>query len=239
LGESGCLQSISSVWNFEHVGQVVVKGAARSLIRYVGGVHKVAGLPVISVVADRRVKEPRFRPCRVGEPFITNPKIVVPHYGEEIQGPRVLASLLHETGHAIDMLAFGNREVLFASETHIAWNDWRLSVMRSAHIKDLRSKASSPPCIPGVDPCKYDIDYEASALRNLLFHEIWARSYAQYIAVKCDDQDLVDMLRSPLELTYPEHVDHWVPRQWDDEDFQPVEASIDALFEGLGWLVVE
>lgn len=63
--------------------------------------------------------------------------------------------------------------------------------------------------------------------------EVWARAYAQYIVHRSGDAELKKQLdkeraRKP-GIKYN-------PRQWDDDDFEPVARSMDKLFYKLGWL---
>jgi hypothetical protein len=63
--------------------------------------------------------------------------------------------------------------------------------------------------------------------------ELWARSYAQYIAERSADSDMLaalDLLRPPA-LT-----GQLYSSQWETTDFAPVAAAIDTLFKGLGWI---
>jgi hypothetical protein len=63
----------------------------------------------------------------------------------------------------------------------------------------------------------------------LLEEEVWARSYAQYIALRSGDATMqpqvADIRRRPI----------YGARHWEDADFEQVADAIDALFEGLGW----
>ena len=63
-------------------------------------------------------------------------------------------------------------------------------------------------------------------------HELWARSYSQYIAVKSQDPQALAELR---KLQTQSASTHGYPTQWSDEEFKPIEAAFDALFEALGW----
>jgi hypothetical protein len=63
--------------------------------------------------------------------------------------------------------------------------------------------------------------------------EVWARAYAQYVVHRSGDAELKKQLdkeraRKP-GIKYN-------PRQWDDDDFEPVARAMDKLFYKLGWL---
>lgn len=237
--ESDTLQSIRDVWNSNRLFGVEAGAAARCILDLIDTIHHVSGLPEIIVKrhSNRRAISAAFRPITNSQTgLVVRSKILLSGHQDTDTAIRVVTALLHETGHAIDMLALGNRELLFSSETHLRWNDWRKAVLRSEHVRELRREASEPPNQPGVTPCVVDYLYEATAWRNLQLHELWARSYAQYIATRNYDMELLEILRSPLDIPDQEYPDHWVRRQWNDEDFSPIESSIDMLFGGLGWL---
>ena len=63
--------------------------------------------------------------------------------------------------------------------------------------------------------------------------ELWARSYAQFIAVKSAHPDLrehLDRLRARPERRL------YYGSQWDEEDFLPILAEIEAVFRQIGWM---
>jgi hypothetical protein len=63
--------------------------------------------------------------------------------------------------------------------------------------------------------------------------ELWARSYAQWVATRSrDPQLLADLER----INSQDKRGAAPPRQWTDEDFEPIAAAIDRLFTSLGWL---
>lgn len=68
--------------------------------------------------------------------------------------------------------------------------------------------------------------------------ELWARSYAQYIAVRSGDAELMAELRRKqatmaARWNDPNHPE--MPTQWTDDDFEPIARAIDDLFVSLGW----
>ncbi len=60
--------------------------------------------------------------------------------------------------------------------------------------------------------------------------ELFARSYAQYIAKVSRDSKLGRELDSVRRNSPP-----WYPEQWDDSDFEEVGREFDSLMETLGW----
>jgi hypothetical protein len=62
--------------------------------------------------------------------------------------------------------------------------------------------------------------------------EMWARSYAQYIATRSGDP----ILRAQLFLERERLAGMpYYPEQWDDDDFAPIAEAIDELLNAKGW----
>lgn len=67
--------------------------------------------------------------------------------------------------------------------------------------------------------------------------ELWARGYAQYIAVRSGDLTMMAQLRAQ-QAKYVDAKrggDLAIPHQWEDDDFEPIAQAIDGLFTALGW----
>lgn len=62
--------------------------------------------------------------------------------------------------------------------------------------------------------------------------ELWARAYAQYIAVQSQD---VKMLHELAEELDPRGKMYY-PKQWTDEDFQPIRDAITLMLTQKGWV---
>lgn len=173
-------QLLSDVLQTCGLRRIVSKQAARETLELIDAIHAVMGLPVIPMTCNAgrgQVSSSfRSRPNReTGE--VENLIIRLFVSDPDAKSLRPVASLLHEIAHAIDLLAFGNREPLCCSETHLEWNDWRKAVVRSEHVKELTGLASNPPYRPGAEPLEKDFLFEAMAWRNRQLNELWARSY--------------------------------------------------------------
>lgn len=91
------------------------------------------------------------------------------------------------------------------------------------------------PALPGGIDYKH-VDY------LLQGHEVFARSYSQYIAVRSGNTAMLNELRITQAEATPAAgrlttVDGQVPypRQWQDDDFAPIAKAFDDLFEAMGW----
>jgi hypothetical protein len=76
-----------------------------------------------------------------------------------------------------------------------------------------------------------DVDYQFAA-ELLLLDELWARSYAQYVAIRSGSRTLTSSLNS-LRKHEPGRV--YYPLQWEDADFDGIDEAIEELFRRIGW----
>ncbi len=141
-------------------------------------------------------------------------------------------TLAHEIGHFIDHR--GVRHVsgsvdqeIFASWTDDTHKEWRDAVFNSRATQHL-SELHKTNVVNGYRIDKGHVDY------LLTTHEVWARSYAQYITVRSGDEVMARQLKEMLNLkkTAPVYYDY----QWDEDDFQPIAQAFDRLFTKLGWI---
>lgn len=63
-------------------------------------------------------------------------------------------------------------------------------------------------------------------------HEIFARAYSQYIAVKSNDAEMLAVLKSRQGKSANGQP---FPTQWDDDDFIPLFNEIENIFKKIGW----
>ena len=127
-------------------------------------------------------------------------------------GPWPHLTLCHEVGHFLDLAALGNGQM--ASETEASLHPWLNAVGKS----DAAMKIFNHPTMT-ADRRKYWLSPR----------ELWARSYAQFIAMKSKDPVLLSELNAARSSTQS-----W--RQWTDQDFRPIMKAIEKLFKQKGWL---
>lgn len=133
------------------------------------------------------------------------------------------ATFAHEFGHWLDCTRIGTGVgERFASAlgvedaaTDALIAEWRRAVMHSPAVGDLLEARRLRPT--------RQLEY------LLTEEELWARSFAQWVATKTGDPELLDGIRAGMRRT--------VPSQWTDAEFGPIAAAFDALFGHLGWLV--
>jgi transposase len=124
-------------------------------------------------------------------------------------GPWPALTMVHEVGHVLDHLAIGSPGS-FAS-------------------------ISEDILTPVLEKLKQTKAYLALSKNPRVDHsyllnpkELWARAYAQYIAVRSGDARLLKDLKLVRNSILPD-------RQWTDEEFEPIAQEIDKAFEKLNW----
>lgn len=143
---------------------------------------------------------------------------------EQATDPRL--TLLHEFGHYLDQHAIESAGYAsVASEL----DTWRHVVLQSQGVADLIGHWVSPPAVAG-DPARAAMIADAvrAHVEYLLGpRELFARSYCQYVAVRSGDVELLKELEIARQANYRE--------QWHDDDFSPIAAALDDVFDQLGW----
>jgi hypothetical protein len=144
-------------------------------------------------------------------------------------------SLLHEIGHFWDWQALGEGRG-FGSATSPALNSWRLGILASRAFRALAALNAQGMAVvqrEGVPQfLTLTVDQRLAVTRFVRTEEFWARSYAQFMAQRTGEAELLQSLamvrnRNPNLVYYP--------IQWDDDDFDPIANTIEVLFHDLGW----
>jgi hypothetical protein len=144
---------------------------------------------------------------------------------------------LHEVGHHIERFGIpghndGNRP--YATDPTIA--DWLATVRASRAFAELQLLTGllvvrRPDTYGVIQTYRVDRTYVGYLLRA---SELWARSYAQYIATRTRDRRLrrqVDLFRDFRRQPV------YNAMQREDADFAPIAAATDQLFRSIGWCI--
>jgi hypothetical protein len=129
--------------------------------------------------------------------------------------------ILHEIGHFVDGSALPGRG--FSSIEATDLHEWRLAV--------IESQLYAEPAEIEASVTGRDRDRLVEAQR---FDELWALSYAHFIAMRSGDPQLLSGIR---DTRIAQVGDLRYPLQWTNGDFTPIAASIDRLFGRIGWMV--
>jgi hypothetical protein len=138
---------------------------------------------------------------------------------------RIPMTLTHELGHWIDYRGFRGipgstptdyRSPLFASHSPLFKNFIKIAKntekLKEVLIAPLTRKAKN-------------------YLRSN--HEIFARAYSQYIAIKSKNPDMIADLRRRQGAVV---MGKAYPDQWEDDDFVPIYNELETIFKQIGWL---
>lgn len=133
----------------------------------------------------------------------------------------------HEFAHFLDDAHFGRNRFSFGSERSGVLDDWKASIDASERVADLRrarSKGKTSIVAGGRDVTIWVEELAAYMLRR---SELWARSYAQWIARKTGNS-LALSQHQRWEAGRP------IADLWTDDDFRPIHAALDDLFISQG-----
>jgi SPP1 gp7 family putative phage head morphogenesis protein len=183
------------------------KTPSKSILAIIDSIHSDGELPEIPIKASASRKF-----YGAYEHKIQSKESVAIHLSSYGDHPEL--TLAHEIGHFIDHQAFGEKG--FSSTNNEMFAGWRDAVDNSNATKEIKS-------IGGSKSSYY-----------LSTHEQWARSYAQYIATKSGDVNLIK------QLDDIRNSDRVAPirksSQWQDDDFELISKEIDKLFLKMRWL---
>jgi hypothetical protein len=186
---------------------------ARRVIGVIAAIHTISDVPPLSI----RVLA---QPDRERHGSFDGSLIVV----NRLSATRELA-LVHEVGHALDRFGIGTEVHVDASTAqHPLLRDWQRSVSQSRAVQRLHELRAEMPA-SGTAAGSY-IDYILSA------RELFARSYAQWIALRSGDEELLTDVeriradRNPLMTLV----------QWESDEFDLLADVFDQLMETLGWM---
>lgn len=154
-------------------------------------------------------------------------KITISQYGDHKE-----LTAAHEIGHFLDHQGIGKKHQ-FSSKNDDIFEGWRKAVLSSDAIRTLK-KVERGPSIADVGEGNRWLVNKPYVRYLLKTHEIWARSYAQYIALRGDHGGLKTQIKALQDNQLTSKVS--MPSQWDDDDFEPIAREIDKLFKGLGWI---
>lgn len=208
---------------------------ASAAVRAIDAVHGDGELPRIPV-------EPETTRKRLGGFFFVPGLPIAKRI--TVKGDDLAFTLVHEVGHFLDHQVLGAPRgrfgSLFATQADNEMHAWQQAVNESRHLRALRLSRDTgvahsaatlePVTVKGIidtEPRPWRTQ-QAFVRYQLTPEEVWARSYAQYIAEESADPRLLAGLRQG-------QADPVYGGQWDTADFAPIRAAIKALFQAKGW----
>lgn len=189
-------------------GKLSTAGEIRAAMDLIDSAHGDGKLPQIPVnVSSTHGTLGTYSAYRSGDEAAVG--IAVSRYGIR---PRT--TFAHEVGHFLDHKGWGGRG--FSSANEAAAAEWLRAVRESPTVVRLTKLKSLNP---------RHVQYLLSP------HELWARSYAQWVGTKTADPAMA------RELTHVKTAANPLLNlsQWDTIEFKPIAKAIDNLFTLLGW----
>jgi hypothetical protein len=136
------------------------------------------------------------------------------------EGTRKSLTLGHELGHVIDFSMNLSIFVLAGQTSDL--NEFIWAVQESERVGDYEELRRHHP----------DPDVQAIAADLLQPAELWARSFAQYIAMRLPNTTIGNELDASLKMD----PDTYIMDYWDPLDFKPVGDAIGQVFHEWGWM---
>lgn len=190
----------------------------RSVVEAIESVHGVPRMEPIPVIETKsRTDNGAYKRVRgSGEPVA----IEISKRGSNIE-----LTFAHELGHFLESAAipgstFGDRQWVFDDFT----KKWQDVVRESPSVVTLQEMLDADA--PMDEEFGVGRRYAEYLLR---LEELWARSYAQYVATVSGNGVMLSQIqarRSP-ELLHR--------LQWDDGEFGPIASEFESLFKEIGW----
>ncbi len=141
-----------------------------------------------------------------------------------LDGPHPRLSFAHEIGHLLDH-ALNHFDIYATQRRNSPLHAVLKEIERSFAVQTLRNmEAGREPLDSGV---------RIAQIRYWLQPpELWARAYAQYIAVRSGN----DMMSAEVGVSRQlEPFAGYVYVQWETEDFGPIMVIIEEVLRNLGW----
>jgi hypothetical protein len=218
---------VSSILRVEASGKI--GGVARHALDVIDRVHGIGGrlrsaIPVVS--AGSASVPGGFRYLRSGE-------AVRIEFSPQSNTPHIDFS--HEVGHFLDHQLIGEAGEYASRTADVVLAEWRAAVdasracQRLADLREMqRVRVPQPGGRFGFVPL--DRAYIRYLMRP---QEIFARSYAQFIASESRESSFLDDL-SELRAVRVGQITY--PAQWNDDDFGAIQAALRGAIIALGWL---
>jgi hypothetical protein len=136
---------------------------------------------------------------------------------------RAIDSILHEYGHAVDLMIFGNH-TYFGSDMNPRVDDVMDTIKGSDRHRILTTMSNPHPSLYTKEKFDNFIAYASSD------RELFARAYMQWIVTKSSSPTA-----KGIKKRLPRYGGH-VRLQWSDDDFAPIASAFDELFRSNGLL---
>lgn len=203
----------------------------RDAIDLIGKVHGDGTLPVIPIEETKKgTAFGLFRRTPDNQPI----DIQIHKSGTDQKFTTV-----HEIGHFLEKSAIGGTVTKNGGRDWVndpVFKDWHAAVMKSESVRQIQETASKDTVLyrnPYTGKDEKAKVPKATANYLLMPEELWARSYAQYIAHKSKDPEMLAVVAHDVE--HSSEAKMKMCPQWWKSDFHGIEAEIDKIMVKQGW----
>lgn len=178
----------------------------------------LAGLQGLHALPTMLAVGVRTEPMKVSGLFDPQFAFYGVRIGDRTENPCM--TVVHEIAHVLDYFAFGD-EPGYTSELPTergeVWDTWKILVDATPTAQALADGVRTLPLPKLRELCRYYLEPR----------ELFARSYAQYVALKLGTDEILGELRRLQDQN---------PRsQWHDTEFMPILEVFDQLLSLNGW----
>jgi len=187
----------------------------KTVLTEIDNLHGIDGLPTIPAKSSRSVRYQgvyRFYPS-------TNKAVDIQLSSSSVNPELTVA---HEIGHFIDHQSF-NTAGVFSSINDDLMAAFRRVVDESTATATLKEHLATATDRNARERAKY----------YLSAYEQWARAYAQWVALRSNNQVMIDQVNKIIGNT---RSPAYSASQWQAADFEPIAKAIDEIFNSFGWL---
>lgn len=190
-----------------------LRAEAQAAVEAITSVHRISHLPSIDVLFTASDRYGGYTPATEERDRSLELSVIA-------LTPRL--TVVHEFGHFVDD-AIGGFEVYSSQELNSLVSRVIADAERTQAIRALRVYEQQTKGTFSAE--------RAQVIYRLQEVEIWARAYAQYIAIRSGDTQLL------VEVQKRRDIDIGVLQneQWEWNDFDLIASAIDALMQILGW----
>lgn len=185
----------------------VISKAARTTLDAIDSVHGDGVLPKIPLTGKVRGR------YALGEFRYYSGSLSPVEINVKASGAYPHITTAHEVGHFLDLSALPGKG--YSSQIASELKGFRDIIENSEAIVKLRQMQKDKP--------------QKHLVYLLSPEEIWARAYAQFIAIESGNVIMLEELNMLRRISS-------MPSQWTDEDFEPIRNEIRSMMRGISWL---
>lgn len=147
-------------------------------------------------------------------------------------------AVLHEVGHLVAIYGLGSGTPSCATLPLLG--PWRSAVQESSCFKYQKSlaKEGTSSVVLGKQSIPYALDQEEMEYLQyvMLWEEIWARSYSQYMSRELHKRGISSIYMDDLQEESRSHVGRLFRLYWDDDDFETIAVTMREIIRYKGWI---